>query len=1233
MNSRMKFPLLHGLGIVALLLMVFVSASAQEFRGSITGKITDQNGALLPAATVTLKNIETNVENTTVANDDGTYTFPLVNPGKYTVTVAASGFNNASREGIEVSVAARLTVDIQLQPAGVAAMVNIVSGPILETGSVSTGSVIDNKQISELPLTEGSAYQLATLAPGIVYTGNPLFTGPTSNSNLAAFRSNGATGSNQITLDGSPNYAFDGAVGFSPPSDAVQEFKVQTNTFDAQQGYSAGATVNVAVKSGGNDFHGSLWYFDRNRSRSANNFFSNRSGIERPERTYHRFGGVLNGPVRIPGLYDGTNKTFFLFSYERLLDNIAEPQLFTVPTLAMRSGDFSALIVNRNNIADAANTVIYNPFSGTTSGNNVVRTSFGCPTSGAVAANSTCNIIPANLINPVAANLIKYYPAPNAPGVGGGTQNNFFSNQLRHQKYRAWLTRIDHRISENQSIFGKYYHSFNPEDRQDWAGLVNGFPITQGFEFRTNDGGNLDYTASLSNSALFDLRVSFNRFEQERRPAESFDPATLGFAAASIPAFRGYDYFPRIMIRNLDATRPIRSTLGATRSDWNAGRLRPFMMGSIQPTMTQTIGNHSAKYGYDLRIVRENFISNGYQGGQFYFDGVYTTPASNSSTALRNVFGRDIAAFLLGIPTTGSGGNSSLIDNSINYSVQSIYHGLFLQDDWRVTPKLTLNLGLRYELEQGLTERYNRIQRGFDLTTPSPVEAAVRASYAASYNAATFPVAPDQFHVLGGYTFAGDDNRNVWNADKGNLQPRVGVAYQVDGRTVLRAGFGIFMAPFQIEAPQQVGFAGNTAFIPSNNNGLTFVATLTNPFPNGAAGLNVSPGSSQGLLTGLGGDVGTSDAAAIPLDRKNAKFARLVFGVQRELPGQMVLEANFITAWGYDLAVNRNLNFVPRQFACPGLAGATSPCTLGSTPTTDTAISAYLSASLGSNTNPFVGKLPGTGSPLNTATTMTRGQSLLAFPQFTNLWIQEYNGTNRYNSLQLQATKRMSKSISLNTSYTYSNLRERVVYLNPSDIELEDRISQFDRPHRFTFAGTYQLPLGRGRAIGHDMNRVVDAFIGGWQLNGTYEWQSGEPFLLTAAPLYYPGDLSELQSLVGKSDGQGGKYGIDRSAIIAPAGLVSLTSFGLRNVPTTLSNLRNQPFSVANLSITKNFKFDETKRLQIRAEALNAFNHPYFGFGVGLNPGLTGAPNAAFGLVTTQRNNPRDIQLGLKFVF
>src|SRR5262245_17141776 len=472
---------LLSLGRIALLLLLpAVTAGAQEFRGSLTGRVTDSTGAALVGAAVSVKNVGTNIVNSTTTNDDGVYNFPLLQPGKYQLSVTQQGFKAAQRETIELRVADKLTLDVKLEVGAATESVQIVgSSPALETGSVSTGTVISGQQISELPLTEGTAYQLATLAPGIFYTGNPLFNGPTSNGNLTAFRSNGATGKNQITLDGTPNYAFDGGVGFSPPSDAVQEFKVQTTVFDAQQGYSAGGTVNVAVKSGTNDLHGSLWYFNRARSRTANNFFSNLTGQDRPIRTYHRFGGVVSGPVRIPKLYNGRDRTFFLFSHERLRESVAEPQFFTVPTAKMRVGDFSELL------ALPTPTLIYDPATAPKTGTgNFTRTPF---------PGNTIPQDPNNpRLNPIAHEYMKYFPMPNAPCNPDGT-NNYFSNMIRRQNYRAFLTRIDHKISERQTIFGKYFRSFNPEDRYDWAGVVNNFPVTKGFEFRTNDGGNIDY--------------------------------------------------------------------------------------------------------------------------------------------------------------------------------------------------------------------------------------------------------------------------------------------------------------------------------------------------------------------------------------------------------------------------------------------------------------------------------------------------------------------------------------------------------------------------------------------------------------------------------------------------------------------------------------------------------------------------------------------------------------------
>jgi hypothetical protein len=373
------------------------------------------------------------------------------------------------------------------------------------------------------------------------------------------------------------------------------------------------------------------------------------------------------------------------------------------------------------------------------------------------------------------------------------------------------------------------------------------------------------------------------------------------------------------------------------------------------------------------------------------------------------------------------------------------------------------------------------------------------------------------------------------------------------------------------------------------------------------------------LLTSTGIAVGSDTAPALPVERKNAKFARIVAGVQRELPGHFVVEANYISAWGYDMPVSRNFNFVPRSF-------------LGTDVATDTAANTLLSATI---PNPFRNLLP-SSSPFNSATTITKAQSLLPHPQFTDLWIQEYTGSNRYNALQLQVQQRFSKNLTFTLSYTRSHLTEKIDYLNPSDTTLEDRISSDDRPNRFTTSVVYQLPFGKGQQFGRNMNRWANAIIGGWQVNGTYEWQSGEPFILSPTQVwYYGGDVNQVVALTGQNTGNGQKYGIDVSAFQVPlvngAGIVRLNNFntGLRNVPTTLDSMRNQPFLNVNLSLSKNFKFGETTKLQLRAEAINATNHPYFGSGIGLDPNTP----AAFGIVTTQRNNPRDIQFGAKFVF
>ena len=1173
---------------------------AQEFRGSISGRVTDPNGAIVPNTTINVRNMETNITASAQTNDEGVYGVRFLLPGKYSVTATSSGFKTAIREGIELQVDARLEIDLQLE-IGQTAEVSVSAGEeIIEKGSVTTGLVISQRQVEELPQPEGAVFTLVTQSPGVNYTGNPQFTGPTANGNLASFRSNGAAG-NQINLDGSPNLAFAGQVAFTPPGDAVQEFKVQTNSFDAQQGFTAGSTVNVALKSGTNKLHGSAYYFDRNRSRTANNFFNNRIGQGRAFREYTRYGGVINGPVFLPKIYDGRNRTFFLFTMERQKDNTPEPTTFRVPTARQRDGDFSEIL---------ATTPIFDPATAVTSGANVVRTAF------------TGNIIPLARLNPVAVNYLKLYPLPNLP-VGSDGIGLFFSNMNLIRPYKSYLGRIDHNFNQNNKVFGKYYFSRSDEDRYNWIGTPDA--PTRGFEVRKNKGGNIDYTATLSSSLILDIRSSYNEFSQQRLPANPISPQTLGFTGPALTAFRGATLIPRFDFASFNIAS-ISNAIGSNRADYNEGLLRPFNLFSVQPTITQVAGSHTFKYGYDFRRLRENFLTKGFNAGRFQFDGTYTAPASNSSAALRTAYGRDLAAFLLGIPTANA--TTSIIDNPTEYNVNTNYHSVFFQDDWRLNRKITLNLGLRYELESAVREAQNRIVIGFDTVSTNPLNATVQTNFTASP-----PTSVPAFTALGGLLFANDNQRANQSTDKNNFQPRAGVSYAVNEKTVIRAGAGLFSAPFQIQTPNQAGFSTPTLFVPSTNNGLTFIANLNNPFPNGVA---ASPGSSQGLATFVGRDVSIAN-----FERKNAQYARFVVGIQRELPWKFGIEATYVYSRGYDLPVSRQLNFIPTQFLNTGTEFSST-------------VSTFLTTNVA---NPFRTLAPDNAT--YNAATIARRNLLTRFPAFGNVAVTEYNGHSAYNALQVQLIKRFTKGLSLNASYTLAREREATTRLNPQDDALTEQIAANDRPHRITFSTVYELPVGRNRQFGKDMNRLLDVFIGGWQLATNYERQSGEPFQF--GNVLFNGDPSTLTSRLGKRDEQGRKYGVDIPAFditnFYPAGTVfnggaAPAAIGLGNIntlagsntlryfPLTLGNLRNQRFLNFNAGLSKNFRIREGIKFQVRVEAINALNSPYFN-GVSLNsanlPNLTtvGANNLGrFGFTNgPTRQPPRDFQIGGRFTF
>lgn len=1206
LNSRSSI-----FGAFVFALLMFVSAAmAQEFRGTITGVVTDPNGAVVPNATVVIRNVDTNISTTLATNDEGAYVAPLLNPGKYSITVSGGGFKKSFRDAVALNVGDRLSVDIQLEIGTESEQVNIVAdNELIEKGSVTTGTVVTAKQIEELPLSEGAAYNLALQAPGVAYTGNPLFTGPTSNGNLAAFRTNGV-GGNQITLDGSPNLGFDGSVAYTPPSDAVSQFKIQTSSFDAQNGFTAGSTVNVAVKNGTNKFHGAGSYFDRSTKLTANNFFSNKAGVERPSRHYYRYGGQVNGPIV-------KDKTFFMASYEKQYNRVPAPALFSVPTAKMRTGDFSELLASGILIYDPATAFrASSTCAASPTGTTICRTPFAG------------NIIPTARINAAAMNFLKLYPLPNLPG----TTNNFFSNNTNILPYKTFLTRIDHNISDSQRIFGKAFWSTQYDDKFNFLETPDAF--TRGFEYRINKGGSVGYTATLASNLIFDLRGNYNSFKQNRVPANPKSAAALGFTG--IAAITNSTMVSRFNFTNYD-------TFGPQRSDYNEGLTRTFRELSIQPAFTHIVGDHTFRYGYDFRRLGEGRITNGNNAGNFTTTGTYTTQASSGSLITTNssingagAVGRDLASYLLGITTSGT------LDQGVSYDVHSNYQGWFIQDDWRVTQNLTLNLGLRYELEPAVREEFGKIVTGYNATVANPLGPAALANYNANVPLG-IPATAFQ-NLVGGLIFADSGDAPQQKMDVNNIQPRIGASYSLNSKTVIRGGFGIFTAPFQLSGITaslvQTGFTPSTTFLASSDNGLTFTGTLNNPFP---SGLNPATGSSLGLVTSIGstlGSVGGTGPTASVLPngrRKNGNSARAILGVQRELPGQIGFEATLVYSHGYDLPVLRQLNYVPTQYL-NNLTGVTDFTTISNA---ISAASTFLTTTVA---NPFRGLVP-TNATWN-GNTLARYRLLTANPQFQDLVTTEYNGTSDYASIQLQAVKRYSKGLSLNATYTYAYDHEKTRRLNPQDLELSDSISTNSRPHRFTFSGIYELPFGKNRSFGSNWNGWVDGFLGGWQLQAIYERQSGEPLVLPN--VYYNGDPKNLTNKLGKYDDQGRRYGVDIPAFDTAGffltnpttGALTVPAFGgnyatssqnvLRNMPYVLNNFRNQYFQKFDAGLTKNFKIREGMKLQVRVEGINVMNWVNF---TGLNLSPSTGTTSTFGLVNAQRNLPRDIQLGARFTF
>ena len=1191
-------------GVLWLVALVCVTigtpAEAQDFRGSIIGTIVDASGGLLPGVTVLITHNETQVSQTVVTDGRGVYQALYLNLGMYTITATLQGFKKVVRPNNPVTIGEALRVDITLEAGGVSEVVEVVADtPLINTTTGVSGLTVDNKQIAQLPLGDGTAYMLTRLAPGIMDTSDLHFARPMDNANLGGVVTNGVQGGNEFTIDGAPNLSNARGVGFSPPSDAIAQFKVQTNAFDAQTGHTAGAVVNLALKSGTNAVHGQAGYFNRDDKRTSTPLLTERANANKPTREYNRATGTVGGPV-IRG------KTFFMVSAERLRDVQPEPSTFTVPTMKMRDGDFSEFT-----------TAIYDPQSATLVNNVVTRTAF---------AN---NRIQPERINPVAAAYARMYPEPNR----SGTTANYFTNMLRPYEYDAVLGRVDHNISSANRVFANIYYNTRREDRYNWAlgspnmpdGLANGFAVTRGFDYRSNTGVTAGWTSVRSNTTVLDVRGSFTEFGESRDPAADFDPATLGFSSTALQLMAGHPVLPMMTFGTFSTTNQNSTiaTLGTQRSDWGEGFDRPMVTMSVAPTLTKLWDTHTVRAGYDLRHQRWTITNSGYPAGRFHFNGFYTR---QTNSAPLNDRAQSFAQFLMGLPTSTTGAVATPGTSSSQFELTSpgeftqLSQALFAQDDWRVTPRLTLNLGVRMEINGGMSEVDDRNLGGFDTTSANPIEAAAVEAYARN----PIPQVPvSEFQVKGGLLFAD----GAVNETKTKFLPRGGFSYLINKRTVLRGGLGLFSYDYFFENINQTGYSQATPVIVSNDNGLTFTgANLTNPIPNGTL---IQPvGDALGLSSQLGQNLGT----LYQPDREVPYYTRWEVSVQHELPNGWVTAITYLGSRGRNLPVTRAVNNIPVEF-------------LSTSRSRDLALEATLSQNV---PNPFAGLMP--GGSFN-GSTVARNQLMRPFPQFGTFSIEQYDGSDRYQALSFQVDKRFKGGNSFTVQYTRSSTRDKLNYLNPADNILEDRISPNDRPNRFAIGASMELPFGRNGMWGKDWNGVLDAVLGGWRLSGTYQYQSGFPLTWNSS-LYWDagcGDPKSLRSNIGKSV-SGGIAGLDvpgwdtscfyfHDAPVQTNGVDDIVKQradpriqmgnNVRYFPSTLPDVRSHHLNLFDFGIGKSFGLPRGTVLQVRIEMINALNYTVL-----WNPGLDPrASSGLFGIVNQDRNNPRDIQLGLRFTF
>lgn len=1148
---------------------------AQVATGSITGIVRDQSGSVVQNAEVTAINTATNQAFHATTSSGGYYIFPILQSSIYKVTVRAPGFKEYIHDRIQLDVAATLEVDANLNLGQVSETVSVTTEvPLLESQTSSLGQVIENKSVDDLPLDGRNAYGFAALVPGV---NAPIGFSQTAfdEYNDQFLSINGSRpNQNQFLLDGGQNSepAFTGP-GYYPSVDLVDEYKVQTNNLGAEYSHTGGGVINVITKSGGNKFHGSSWEFFRNTNLVANDFFSNQAGLPRAEFKFNQFGVTLGGPI----IHD---KTFFFFGYEGLRWVQAGSGVGTLPTAAQRTGDFSSTYDSNGNVIP-----IYDPRSTVPDPNHpgqFIRTQY------------PGNKIPASEQDPVAQALLAYLPLPNQPGTSTGA-NNYVTNYSSPISENSFSLRIDHAITEKQSIFARYSINDTSQTRPElWGTSSPNFAIsnpTAGTDFLRQQQATVGYTNPIRNNIILDLNSSYIRYFIGRTlPGYNVDPTVVGLPSYFAELGKSQPLcFPTVGVSGLG----ISLSLGNIGGGLIGGGC--YTLADAYPdirengTVTFTHGNHSIKFGADFGIVSLYTPRNAPAGPSFNFGPGMTDGPNPLSTTAASGTGIGLASFLAG---TGSGS----IGYGASQYLSSKYWGMFAQDTWRLTPKLTLNLGLRYDYDAPWIERHNRFSN-FDPTIVSPVQVAGLPQ------------------LLGGLTFPGVNGvpRSEFDPYHKEIAPRMGFAYALNSSITLRGGYGIFFAPlggagFNGNSVPYDGFSTTTPWIGTQPDGVTPLNFLQNPFP---LGFNQPTGSSAGAATYAGlSVVGTIR------QRPVSSQQQWNFDTQTVLPGKMLLDIAYAGGHGVHLYGDYNANQLPDKYLSMG------------------------AALINQVNNPFYGN-PLIQAGSLSGTTTSAEQLLLPFPQFASVTYGNSSnfGASLYNSLQVKLVRRFSNGFSVLSSYTWSKLRDNIASSETGypgsvisgsgvqdwdNLKAEWSVAEFDTPHYWTNTGIYELPFGERRRF-FNQSRVADYLIGGWQLEGINSLISGSPLVVYPAnnTLNNNGGFQRANWNGQRAAGNGrvsnrlNNY-FNVAAFSAPA------PFTYGNSPRLISSLRSPVTYNTDLSAIKKVRITERFTGQLRFEAFNLFNHPLFGSpDTALGDGTTG-------IISSQVNLPRQIQLAAK---